>query len=125
MSSLPDVILRRAAIEVGGELAGRRADVASVVAALLAEGLMIFGGEIWWLRPDGTWTADVPDASGVEGCWTWDVKRESGETGPAFAQRAAETALDLVAKWPDPESLPPGLSGEPLYNLEWGTADGA
>lgn len=113
--------LERRAFRAGNdEPAWLRADGPTVVGELVSQNLAILGGEIWWVPPSAPGPHPlIPQRRGPDAFYGWEVTREAAEQWTDYVRRSASAALELINKWPNPDDLPAGLSGDFYYNLTW------
>ena len=111
---------RDAFLAANGEFGWTRAQIPMVVDTLRSRGMGILGGEVWWV-PEGStnWIGPIPQRRGPAGIYSWETRRNHGESWLHFVERAAGDALAAAERWPAPEDLPNNLSGQILYNLTW------
>ena len=120
VSIFPAELERTAFRSANGEFGWTRAQIPVAVEALLAQGMGILGGELWWV-PEGAsdWVGPIPQRRDSPAVYVWESRRASDETWQPFIARSAAEALAAVERWPTPGDLPPDLAGRILYNLTW------
>jgi hypothetical protein len=101
-----------------GEFGWPREDLSAAVSVLVANGLAILGGELWWV-PDGAngWTGLIPLRGGSIGVYHWETERDSAEKWLEFVRRGAAAAVAWAELNPGVDDQPANLTGRILYNL--------
>jgi hypothetical protein len=118
---LPDAVAARAYRASNGDLAWRRADLPAALAAIVASGQAILGGEVWMALGQGEWTGLIPDAkSGPVGVWTWNTApRRPDEMWPVYCQRTAEESRQEVDQMRVEDESSPAVRDKLLFNLTY------
>lgn len=121
MATLPESVTSVAYRASNGELAWRRDDVATALAAIAASGQAVLGGEVWVTLGEGRWTGLVPDRhGGPDGVWAWDNKpRSQGETWREYCDRAARESERFLAGMQVEAEADPTVLNKLYYNFTY------
>lgn len=116
----PADLIQRAFRASNGEFGWSREDLHAAVSVLVAHGLAVLGGEIWWV-PEGAkgWTGLIPLREGAIAVYHCESERAPGEEWPAFVRRGAAETIAWAELNPGADDQPTDLTGRILYNLTW------
>ena len=121
MRDLPYALTTLAFQASNGELAWRRADIASAVIAMRDSQKAILAGEIWLVGVDGTWTGLIPDRSGgpsgIHG-WVSEPRMES-ESWKEYCDRTLEVSLHALHEINVEQETLPELAGLIWFNVSY------
>jgi hypothetical protein len=121
MAALPEPVTAVAYRASNGELAWRRHDLPTALAAVAASGQAVLGGEVWVALGNGRWHGLIPDRhGGPDGVWHWSTTpRAATEGWQEYCNRVAADSAQVVAAMRVEEESAPAVRESLRFNLTY------